>query len=181
MNSSDDALTFEQVVDNYYPSLYRFGLSLSCREEVACDLVQETFRRYAAKGRQIRDRSRVKSWLFTTLYREFLRARRKDAPLESMDNGELANVLPAAERDSGDVIDAKLAQQALGELEEIYRAPLALFYLEEHSYQEIAGILDVPLGTVMSRLARGRELLRKRLQDTTALRESRRAKTGSLL
>jgi RNA polymerase sigma-70 factor (ECF subfamily) len=64
-----------------------------------------------------------------------------------------------------DEIDAAIVQKALHELEERYRAPVTLFYMEQHSYREIAEILSLPIGTVMSRISRGKAELRKRLND----------------
>jgi RNA polymerase sigma-70 factor, ECF subfamily len=61
------------------------------------------------------------------------------------------------------VFDSATVLQALREMEEPFRAPLTLFYLEQFSYQEIADMLEVPIGTVMSRLSRGKTLLRQRL------------------
>jgi DNA-directed RNA polymerase specialized sigma24 family protein len=62
-------------------------------------------------------------------------------------------------------IDAASALEALGRLDENYRAPLTLFYLKQFSYHEIAEVLNVPVGTVMSRLSRGKAELRKALVD----------------
>ena len=72
---SDD--TFSQLVDLHYPSLYRFALSLARSEADACDLAQQTFYVWAKKGHALREAAKAKSWLFTTLYREFLRGRRR--------------------------------------------------------------------------------------------------------
>ena len=62
-------------------------------------------------------------------------------------------------------LDAGAVVEALGQVDELYQAPLALFYLEEHSYKEIAEILEVPIGTVQSRIARGKMQLQKILVD----------------
>jgi len=67
--------TFEEIVAAYYQPLYRFGLSLTQRTAEASDLVQETFFLWASKGHQLRDKTWVKSRLFTTLHREFLGSR----------------------------------------------------------------------------------------------------------
>ena len=83
--------TFENVVNTFYQPLYRFALTLAKCESSACDLTQETFRRFATKGHQLRDPSKVKTWLFTTLYREFLRTDAVEArlqPLELVDASE---------------------------------------------------------------------------------------------
>jgi RNA polymerase sigma-70 factor (ECF subfamily) len=63
--------------------------------------------------------------------------------------------LPVVSPPSVNRLDAGLVLQALAQLDEIYQAPVALFYLQDHSYNEIAEVLDVPLGTVKSRLTRG--------------------------
>src|ERR1700733_3534397 len=73
-----DELSFQNVVNAHYESLYRFALSLTRREADACDLTQQTFYRWATKGGQLRDKSKAKSWVFTTLHREFLGQRRHD-------------------------------------------------------------------------------------------------------
>ncbi|HVU33172.1 MAG TPA: RNA polymerase sigma factor [Opitutaceae bacterium] len=157
---------FTQLVDAHYASLYRFALSLARNGADAGDLVQETFFVWATKGDTLRDQAKAKSWLFTTLYREFLRGRRRDARSTSIED------LPEDEKDiaAEDVdrigkMDAPAVMAALQSVDEVFRAPLTLFYLEELSYLEIADALDVPIGTVMSRLSRGKAQLRTALSD----------------
>jgi RNA polymerase sigma factor (sigma-70 family) len=155
---------FTQVVDAHYAALYRFALSLARNGADAGDLVQQTFFIWATKGDALRDPTKAKSWLFTTLYREFLRGRRRDAratSLEDLPPG--APEIAAEEIDRVARLDAATVMTALQEVDEVFRAPLTLFYLEELSYHEIATALAVPLGTVMSRLSRGKAQLRAAL------------------
>lgn len=155
---------FAELVDAHYQALYRFGMSLTRDVDRASDLVQETFCIWAAKGGQLRDRSKAKTWLFTTLHREFLNQRRRAAKFSDEPIDEEAAAAVADSQDEPErQMDGQRALELLGSLEETYRAPLALFYLQQHSYKEIAEILDVPIGTVMSRLSRGKEMLRKRM------------------
>ncbi|MGB0774319.1 MAG: RNA polymerase sigma factor [Akkermansiaceae bacterium] len=156
---------FEELVDAHYKPLYRFAYSLAKNPDGASDLVQQTFCIWAQKGDQLQDRSKAKTWLFTTLYREFLALNRKQKRYSDSDLDEIEYQLPPHEEDSGRRLDGKRAVALLGELEENYRAPLALFYLQQHSYKEIAAILDVPIGTIMSRISRGKEQLRKKMQQ----------------
>lgn len=152
---------FTQLVDAHYAPLYRFALSLTRNTSDACDLTQQTFFIWARKGTQLREVEKAKSWLFTTLYREFLRGRRRAEHVTALQDLPPDEADPAApEVDIVSGMDAGLVVEALQEVEEVYRVPLTLFYLEELSYKEIADVLEVPIGTVMSRLSRGKAQLR---------------------
>ena len=161
-------LDFDQLVSDYYQPLYRFALSLAEREAEACDLTQQTFFLWASKGQQLRDRSKVKSWLFTTLHREFLGSRRRNTRFPHHEIESVEHELPSVSPATVNEMDAGVVMQALWNVDEVYRAPLMLFYLEDHSYLEIAAVLEVPVGTVMSRLARGKAQLRGLLADQGA-------------
>ena len=150
---------FESLVACHYKPLYQFAFSLTRDEADACDLTQQTFCIWAAKGHQLRDVSKVKTWLFTTLHREFLGARRKLVRFPQVELEQAAAELPTVSPSPFNQLDTTQVLTALARLDEIYRAPVALFYLEDYSYNEIAEILEVPLGTVKSRLARGLDRL----------------------
>jgi RNA polymerase sigma-70 factor, ECF subfamily len=163
---------FEQLVDQQYAPLYRFALSLAKSEADAADLTQQTFFLWASKGDQLRDSSKAKAWLFTTLYREFLSRCRHEVrfpkiELEEVREEELS-ISPNV-----NILDSTRVIEALHEVGAPFRAPLTLFYLRQFSYREIADILEVPIGTVMSRLSRGKALLRERLASRQALLEQR--------
>ena len=159
---------FSQLVETYYAALYRFALSLAKNPADASDLTQQTFFVWATKGQTLRDAAKAKTWLFTTLYREFLRIRRRSGRITAIED------LAPGEKDPPDVdvdlvgkMDAQLVMDALQEVELVFREPLTLFYLQDLSYTEIAEILSVPIGTVMSRLSRGKVHLRARLAEKT--------------
>ncbi|SRR5580765_4970371 len=150
-----DALDFQDLVDLHYASLYRFAMSLTRRETDACDLTQQTFYIWARKGHQLQDVSKVKSWLFTTLHREFLESQRRQTrfPHYELDevNQELPNVMP----ENVNRLDSGAVLALLEQVDPLFQSPVALFYLEDYAYKEIAEILEVPIGTVKSRIARG--------------------------
>ncbi|HEY3913234.1 MAG TPA: RNA polymerase sigma factor [Verrucomicrobiae bacterium] len=145
----------ETVVAGYYEPLYRFAISLTRTEADACDLAQQTFYMWATKGHQLRDPSKVKSWLFTTLYRIFLESRRTITRFPHSELTETDPDLPVIMPEAARQLDAMQALAALNQVDDLYRAPVSLFYIEDYSYQEIADILNVPIGTVKSRMARG--------------------------
>ncbi len=111
----------------------------------------------------MRDIAKVKSWLFTTLYRVFLGWKDRRARLPHFEIGSVESELPVITPGHVGVLRDDAVRDALLELEEHYRTPVMLFYMNDHSYEEIAEILDVPIGTVMSRLSRAKSLLRERL------------------
>jgi len=166
MSSSKD---FESLVRDHYRDLYHFACSLTRAPDEASDLVQETFHIWAKKGSQLRDLRSAKSWLFTTLHREFLQTRRRQTRFPEIELDDVPEALPATDVSLADQLDSSAVLAALNELGEAYRAPLALYYLQDYSYREIAEILDVPLGTVQSRIARGKIRL---LEMLTGSREA---------
>lgn len=157
---------FQELVDAHYQPLYRFALSMAKDPDKAADLVQQTYCIWAQKGHQLKDRSKAKTWLFTTLYREFLAGNRRSTKFPETDIDEVDYNLKSDEVDAGRSIDAKRAVAVLNSLDETFRAPLALFFLQQHSYKEIAKILDIPMGTVMSRISRGKDLLKKKMRES---------------
>lgn len=156
----DKDAAFEDVVATYYQDLYRFAFSLVHNEPDAIDLTQQTFYRYATKGHLIQDRSKVKSWLFTVLKNDFLDKVRRSKKFQHVELEAATPELPPQETAPDRAIDRKLAVEALSKVDENYRTALSMFYLKGLSYKEIAEALEVPIGTVMSRLSRGKNQLK---------------------
>ena len=97
---------------------------------------------------------------FTTLHREFLRHQRHATRFSHHETSQVEHELPVVASTVMNDLDAATVMQALQRVDEHYRVPLAMFYLEDFSYKEIAEALELPAGTVMSRLSRGKAQLR---------------------
>ena len=159
MNTVSDE--FEELVARHYESLYKFAFSRTRSEAEASDLTQQTFYLWATKGHQLRDRSKVKTWLFTTLHRIFLQAQRRQNRFPHHTLDEVApEDLPASSSSLDSHMDSAEVLRALAQVDEVYQGAVALFYLEDCSYKEIAEILEVAEGTVKSRISRGITQLR---------------------
>lgn len=180
MNSTDQ---FETLVGAYYEPLFRFAMSLTSSEADAADLTQQTFYTWATKGHQLRDFSKAKAWLFTTLHRAFLEGRRRQTRFPHDDWEEVSEQLPAFSPEAADRSDSAQVLNALARVDETYQAAVALFYLDDCPYKEIAEILAVPMGTVKSRVARGimqlREILGSVEPELAPARGSQRGEVGA--
>jgi len=161
-------ISFEKLVAEYYQPLFKFAWSLTKSESDASDLVQQAFLIWAEKGHTLRDPGKVKSWLFTSLYREFLRQTRRSKPVTAIDQEILESRQDPDLVSSVRQMEGKEALHALEKLDPAYREPLTLFYLKDLTYKEISDVLEIPMGTVMSRLSRGKAQLKDILSENSA-------------
>jgi RNA polymerase sigma-70 factor (ECF subfamily) len=163
---SRPTVEISQLVDQHYESVFRFAYRLSGTSHEAEDISQQAFLDAQRKLDTLRDPDKVRAWLFMivrNLYRRQIRDR--------VTHGEVAlEVLtePVDQKRESDKqveqsLDSESLQQVLNELPEEFRSVLLLFYFRELSYREIAEQLDIPVGTVMSRLSRGKKQLRERI------------------
>ncbi|MGB0372854.1 MAG: RNA polymerase sigma factor [Opitutales bacterium] len=151
------------IVEQHYQKLYYFAYSLAKQESDAWDLTQSAYLKLAKNSEKIKEPSKIKSWLFSTVYREFLDKRRRSQRFPEC-TLEIVEEIPSSHSEKAQsTLDYETALGFLMELEENLRIPLTLFYIENCAYQEIAEILKIPLGTVMSRLHRGKTLLHRRI------------------
>ena len=157
------AWDFEGLVARYYEPLYQFAFSLTRSEADACDLTQQTFYVWATKGHQLRDPEKVKTWLFTTLHRQFLESRRRQVRFPHQDLETAEFDLPVIHPNAISQLDTAKVLASLARVDVSFQAPVSLFYLQDCSYKEIAEILGLPLGTVKSRISRGIGQLQKLL------------------
>jgi RNA polymerase sigma-70 factor (ECF subfamily) len=158
-------------LNEYLDGLYGYAVVLSRNHAEAQDLVQETCLRALRAMHRLRDESNAKSWLFTILrniWLNQLRHRRTAPEMIGIDSEERGSIEPVGgSQDPHDDYVAKMEREqvrvAIRKLQVEYREIIILREYEDLSYQEIAAVLECPVGTVMSRLARARSKLRELL------------------
>jgi RNA polymerase sigma-70 factor (ECF subfamily) len=153
----------DSLVELHYQPLFRFALRLCGAPETASDLTQQAFYLALRNCGQLRKPSKFKPWLFSILFREFLQRRRRETRFRHDSLDDCDQDLPSFTPNPFNRLDGLTIRRALDELPETFRAVLRLYYLEDLSYREIAAHLGIPIGTVMSRLSRGKQLLREAL------------------
>ena len=162
MGSPGSQRTVQRLVDDHYVALYRYAYRLTGSADQAGDLTQETFCRAQAQFGQLRDINRAKAWLFSILRNAYLHRVRADQQHRQV-SLDCVGELPGQSDGELPEVEPERLQAILQELPEGFRTPLVLFYFDDFSYRDIAEQMDLPIGTVMSRLARAKAQLRQRL------------------
>ncbi len=172
----DRRAEFERLALTQLDALYGAAMRYTRNERDAEDLVQDTVLRAFRFFHHFEEGTNIKAWLFKILTNTFINKYRRGAKeREIIDELEYdqeffvsEGTARSAEDPEGNLLNSLFSgdvQQALAQLPEDFRIAVVLADLEDFSYKEIADIMDCPVGTVMSRLYRGRRLLQKRLRD----------------
>jgi RNA polymerase sigma-70 factor (ECF subfamily) len=170
---------FEELAVPLFDSLYNFARWQVHNSTNAEDLVQETYLKALRSFASFQPGTNFRAWIFQILRNTFLSScskldRRMTVAMDSEEDGpELAVDTETPETILMNRSNSQLVQRALDDLPVHYRETLLLCEVEEMSYQEIAEILSIPIGTVMSRLARARRLVRESLRGTPGAPPSR--------
>lgn len=169
---------FEEQAMEHIDKLYAHAMRKTGNSADANDLVQETYLKAFAAFDQFQQGTNIKAWLHRILENTYINQYRKQqnqpyySPLEELEDWQLgdaesrtATSSRSAEAEAIDHLPASAIKDALQTLPEDFRAAVYLVDVEGYSYQEVADIMETPTGTVMSRLHRGRKLLREQLAD----------------
>jgi RNA polymerase sigma-70 factor (ECF subfamily) len=160
---------FEELAMPLFDSLYNFARWLAQNSNDAEDLVQETYLKALRGFASFQYGTNFRAWMFQILRNNFLSScskleRRMTVAMDSEEDGpELAADTKTPETILMNRFNSQLMQRAIDDLPVHYRETLLLCEVEEMSYQEIAEVLSIPMGTVMSRLARARKAVRESL------------------
>ncbi len=181
-----DRQTFERLALDHLDSVHRLAMQLCRRPDVAADLVQETYLKAFRAGDRFEEKGAgIRAWLFKILHNAYFNrtAKERNQPVTAESILETADPEPGPDAPSPawdlstlnwDHVDDRL-RQAIDRLKPEYRTVLLFWAVEGMKYREIADIVDVPVGTVMSRLHRARTIL---MQELAEMAEEMRLQSG---
>jgi RNA polymerase sigma-70 factor (ECF subfamily) len=171
---ADRRVAFEREAVPWIDDVYRFALSLTRDESDADDVVQDTFLRAYRSWHTYLPGSDCRRWLFTICRNVFLRSRERSRPTVELDSSEVESLTTDAAQSPGSRVAfddaytrldlAPAINGALARVPEPFRSTLIIVDVEDQSYESAAETLGVPIGTVRSRLFRGRRLMQEQLQ-----------------
>jgi RNA polymerase sigma-70 factor (ECF subfamily) len=163
-----DPVVLAQLVADHHQPLYRYAYRLCGSQADAEDLTQQVYLIAQQKLGQVRDAASVRPWLFTILRNCYFKTTQKRLalPVADFDVNEVPDDAPEQP------LDGEHLQQAIIQLGDEFKVVVLMFYFEHRSYREIAELLEVPPGTVMSRLARAKNHLRRLLANSPARPET---------
>lgn len=154
---------FESQLVEYIPRLRRYARALSGNTHAADDLVQDTLERALIKKSLWRTGSRLRPWLFTIMHNIYVNQIRRHSTSPQMQ--ELDDNIRDTSDTPESIYFAQQLQYSINMLPDDHKEIFLLVSLEGFGYEEVAGIMNIPVGTVMSRLSRTREKLRKQVSD----------------
>ena len=157
-----DDETFDGWVREHHRVMFGLAYWWSGSRSDAEELTQEAFFQAFRSKNSLRDAHSVKGWLVGILRHCFLHALRRRKTAREVEFEEVNEIGNADASLNSDVL---ALHRAIEQLDERYQLPVVLFYFQELSYKDIATALDLPIGTVMSRLSRGRQLLHAKLES----------------
>jgi RNA polymerase sigma factor (sigma-70 family) len=154
-----DESAYSTVIDNLYRPVYQFAYRLCHDSATAEDITQETFLAVWKRAASFEGKSRFSTWVFGIAFREFLRARKKQA----IQTVPLDEQMPCAHMPSAD--DRIRVREAVEALPDLYRPVVFLVYIQGLTYREAADVLDMPIGTLKSRMNYAFNILRNELSE----------------
>jgi len=178
MADNPDAAQIARLVVDHYTDVYRYAFRLSGSTADAEDLSQQTYLSAQRNLAQLRSPESARGWLYAILRNCYLKSRRRPTAVLASTIELDVNEIPA-DAPPESVVDREKLQAALDGLADEFKVVLLMFYFEDCSYREIAQKLEIPLGTVMSRLSRGKAQMRGKLFEPELQAIGARGPTGA--
>lgn len=161
-----NTVRFSKLLESHWDRLYRVAYSWTHEASLASDLVQETLSRALKNREKIHDSNALEIWLFKVManyWRDTLRRRRDVTDLQAIDLVDTET--PESHTERSQLMSQ--VQHAIAELNQDQRQVITLVCLQGFSYEDVANILDIPVGTVMSRICRARQHIKDSLRKNS--------------